>query len=206
MGCCKSKPKPLPPRPSPSTTTDADVERLFSVLRRLEYQAASNDTDSDLRGAHFAKVVKVYDGDTVTLALIDGGRHYQVSARLAHIDTAEMRINKPQKESQKWTTEELRVEKEEADAAKAYLLNLLPADKVVYAVIQKRDGYRRCITELYLPDEADKPTEQQRMLNMELVNAGHALLYEGKGERCKTGMLLRAARQKANRGRGSTRV
>ena len=86
-----------------------------------------------------AKVVKVYDGDTVWCACYIDGAAHRVSVRMLGYDTAEMRTHDP-------------VEKAAAIGARDDLKSMV-LDRVVRLEITGSDKYGRLLGQMYLDDK-----------------------------------------------------
>lgn len=107
-----------------------------------------------------AKVVYIYDGDSVHIVFFHPDTHklIKMKTRLYGIDTPELRV-KEQKES--------------ALKAKQHLVNLLELDKYMVKVECKHfDKYGRLLVILY-------SSQFDKSLNEKLVEDGHAYRYFG---------------------------
>lgn len=118
--------------------------------------------DFDFRGRYVVKVVSIYDGDTVRIAFRHRGQTLQWRARMYGYDSPEM---KPLKSEAK---REAIIEA--ANAARTYLENLLPADRIVRADMLGFDKYGRILINL---------TYKGRVLNHLMIQAGHGVPYFG---------------------------
>jgi len=109
--------------------SDSDSEFLLNV--------AYNDIDFfTLKGYQtIAKVVKVYDGDTMTVVFFFEGKPQKFRVRLLKIDTAEIKSSNPNE--CKW-----------AYKAKNRLIELID-DDLVYLVCGKWDKYGRLLVDVY---------------------------------------------------------
>lgn len=90
---------------------------------------------------HYAKVVKVYDGDTITIACkypIRGKNLYRFSVRLAGIDAPEM-------------NDDCYIERTEANLSKTALYNLVFNETVRLDNIRS-EKYGRLLADVYLRD------------------------------------------------------
>ena len=108
-----------------------------------------------------AKVVHIYDGDTVhlVLPLPDTHKLVKIKARLYGIDTPEMRISE---------------QKESALKAKERLIELLQKmNYIVHVKCGEFDKYGRVLVTLY-------STEFSKSLNDILIEEGHGYAYFGK--------------------------
>lgn len=106
------------------------------------------------------KIIKVYDGDTVTIIAPFENNFYKVKCRLNGIDTPEIR------------TKNLK-EKEAGKKAAEWLRNLIN-NKIVWIDCGKWDKYGRLLVDIYL-DENDVDS-----VNNMLVANGMAHKYDGK--------------------------
>ena len=172
MGCCSSK---------------ASFSKQAKALASRTYVKAGNDTQSDVRGEHYAKVVSIYDGDTITVSLYNG---IQTSVRLAHINCAELANQHMPKD---WTAAQKKEEHEEGLLAKNQLMGLIGEDGIVRVIITKRDKYMRALAEVYT---VDKKGRSLINLSERMLADGYALPYEGKGSRDGTGAELRRLRRR----------
>ena len=109
-----------------------------------------------------AKVIKVYDGDTITIASkvhIFSRKYYRFSVRLARIDCPELR------------TKDIN-EKAYAVKAKESVERLI-LNKYVNLKVIKTDKYGRLLGELF-KDESDLIS-----VNNMMISEGHGYVYDG---------------------------
>lgn len=120
-------------------------------------------SNSDSLYHYRAKVLSVYDGDTVTLMIDMGLKHFaRVKVRLIGIDTPEIRTRD-------------KAEKALGLAARDYLSDrILDKDVIVHTVEKGKFG--RWLGRLWLPDDGEQLGES---LNEEMIRAGHAKPYNG---------------------------
>lgn len=111
------------------------------------------------------KVLKVYDGDTIWIAIKLKGKVYRLKVRLYGIDTPEMKPPKAQKNREK----EIR----EAKKAKEFLENLI-LNKVITIECGDWDKYGRLLGTLYKNNFCSKTN-----INKLLLNEGLAKEYYG---------------------------
>lgn len=125
-------------------------------------QAAKLGKDFEFRGQRKVKVVDVYDGDTVRIVFKYGREMIQWKGRMYGYDSPEMkpRLDSPGRDK----------EKQAAQAAKVYLENMLPKDRIVEANMMGFDKYGRILLVL---------SYRGTILNNEMVNHGHGLPYFG---------------------------
>jgi micrococcal nuclease len=112
---------------------------------------------------HYAHVVSVYDGDTLTVVVYRHGHWVLQTIRLAGIDTPELRTKDPK-------------EKELAEAARQALSTQV-LDEYVWIHCQGREKYGRILAEIY-------PVSWFRghrslSYNQWLLNKGYAQPYDG---------------------------
>lgn len=112
-------------------------------------------------GVYYAKVVSVYDGDTITCIIKFNGKYCKVKVRMMHYNSAEIR------------TKDLDEKLLGLDAKKRLSDKVL--DKVcVLKVSTKKDKYGRLLGELYHNDSC---------VNFEMIKEGYGKPYDGKGEK-----------------------
>lgn len=105
-----------------------------------------------------ATVISVVDGDTIR-ALIDVGldAYYKKYVRLHGINALELNSTDP----------DIRTK---AQAAKLFLMKILPVGSEFWINSKKLDPYRRPIAEIFLPN-------QTISINEQMIAAGHAVSY-----------------------------
>ena len=108
----------------------------------------------------YAKVCKVYDGDTVTILFDYHGKIIKLSCRLLGIDTPELRSSNPK-------------EKEYAIKARDFLSNLIN-DKVVKVHFKKFDKYGRPLIVIY-----KRGLIKRTNINKLMIKEKYALSYDG---------------------------
>ena len=113
------------------TTSNVNLDELKDL---------SLDNCEDYRPKfEYGKILKVYDGDTVTIGTIMNGKKYKYSVRLNGIDTPELRTrNKIEKKAGYLVRDKLR---EKIDGM------------IVRIEILDYDKYGRILGEIYLEDE-----------------------------------------------------
>jgi endonuclease YncB( thermonuclease family) len=105
-----------------------------------------------------AKVVKVYDGDTIHVVFEYFGKFYRWNCRIAHVDTPELRTK---------NTEEKKLGYLVKQKVEELLLN-----KIVRIQCFDFDKYGRLLIEVTLPETTEK-------LHEWLIRNNYAKLYEG---------------------------
>jgi len=128
---------------------------MITLLQDIKY----SDTVPFVPPIYFGKVIKVYDGDTITIASVLPNTTepiYRFSVRLNGIDTPEIR-GKTQEEK------ELAIHVRNELYAKLY-------GKMVYLKNVDTEKYGRILADVYLEDEN---------INEWLVNNEYAVRYDG---------------------------
>ena len=111
-----------------------------------------------------AEVISVYDGDTVTLMIDQGMKHFaRVKVRLVGINTPEIR------------TTDLE-EKERGYKAKNFLKDLIEGKTVIVHTV-KKGKFGRWLGVLWLYEE--DMAELGQSLNDLMIQEGHAVAYDG---------------------------
>ena len=122
-----------------------------------------SSVDSDVNEFTFkgekkiAKVVSVYDGDTIKVVFAVSGKLYKFNCRIQHVDTPEIRTrNKKEKEYGLKVRDELRKK---------------IMDKVVTIICDDFDKYGRLLIDIEI--------EQQKLLSEWLIENNYAFRYDG---------------------------
>lgn len=144
-----------------------------STYQRNELQNVSIDSTElfSLNGQTIiAKIIDVYDGDTVTVIFKVFGKYYKWKCRIMHIDTPEIKKKvKPTNEEEKIKFEK---EKKRAiiirDIMREKLLN-----KIVTLECNKFEKYGRLLVEFNIPETNIK-------IHNWLIENNYAKPYEGK--------------------------
>ena len=111
-----------------------------------------------------AEVLSVYDGDTVTLMIDQGMKHFaRVKVRMVGINTPEIR------------TKDLD-EKKRGYAAKDYLKSRIEGKTVIVHTV-KKGKFGRWLGVLWAYN--DDMNELGESLNDEMIRVGHAVAYNG---------------------------
>lgn len=134
---------------------DATVTRLDSDLDAAVSPSWFN-LDGDMMRA---KVIDVYDGDTVTLVFQFGSKMWKDKCRLTGVDTAEIRTRDADEKVRGL---------EARDWLRSKVLN-----KKVWVECGKWDKYGRLLGTIYLTSDF------QQSVNQELINHGFAVPYFG---------------------------
>lgn len=111
-----------------------------------------------------AEVLSVYDGDTVTLMIDQGMKHFaRVKVRMIGIDTPEIR------------TKDLD-EKKRGYAAKDYLKSRIEGKTIIVQTL-KKGKFGRWLGVMW--DYTEDADELGESLNDEMIRVGHAKAYDG---------------------------
>jgi micrococcal nuclease len=111
-----------------------------------------------------AEVLSVYDGDTVTLMIDQGMKHFaRVKVRMIGIDTPEIR------------TKDLE-EKKRGYAAKDYLKSRIEGKTIIVQTL-KKGKFGRWLGVMW--DYTEDADELGESLNDEMIRMGHAKAYDG---------------------------
>lgn len=111
-----------------------------------------------------AEVLSVYDGDTITLMIDQGMKHFaRVKVRLVGINTPEIK------------TRDLE-EKKRGIEAREYLKGRLE-DKMVIVHTAKKGKFGRWLGVIWIYEEGME--ELGESLNDEMIRMGHAVAYDG---------------------------
>jgi len=103
-----------------------------------------------------AKVVKVYDGDTIWVAFNYRGKYIRVKIRLDGIDTPELRSSN-------------KIEKEKAIKARDYLKRIID-NRIITLHCGKFDKYGRLLGKIYY---------NNININDKMISTKHAVAYDG---------------------------
>jgi len=112
-----------------------------------------------------AKVVSVYDGDTVNIAAFINKKPYKFRCRLARIDAPEMKPD-PHKSKRKRDFE-LRAAKRSQKILSDLLLN-----KMVTIINPKNEKWGRILTDFKLDGDAE-------LISDKMLKTGYAIPYDG---------------------------
>lgn len=143
-------------------------------------------------GRKLAKVIEVYDGDTITLAIEINSEIYSFSTRLYGIDTPELKpvgLNKKTEHLETPEIKKLKEEREKAIEARDRLSNLLnESGNIVFADFNdKREKFGRLLATIYQVNYGCTITAKTESINNIMLREGHAKAYFGgkKGEEIK---------------------
>lgn len=132
----------------------------------------SNDVSLfSLNGKHFtAKIIEIYDGDTITVIFKLFGNYYKWKCRIMHVDTPEI------KKMVKAVTEEEK-NKNEKEKKRAIAIRDIMREKLINQIVLIHcfhyDKYGRLLIEFNLPETNIK-------IHNWLIENNYAKPYEGK--------------------------
>jgi endonuclease YncB( thermonuclease family) len=135
-----------------------------SYLNNIDYK----DTIPFIPPIKYGKVIKVYDGDTLTIAAklpFKGSPIYRFSVRLAGIDSAEIRGG---------TANESEIAKIARDA-----LHKLIFGKIVELRGNGKEKYGRLLADLYYNDGDSNCKNNVIHINQWMIDNGYAVSYDG---------------------------
>ena len=130
--------------------------RLKKKLNRLSLENCPRFIPS----FRWAKVIKVYDGDTITLGTWIHGSSFSFSFRLARIDTPELRTSNPEEKEQGYTVRNI--------------LRTMILNKIVLIDNISYDKYGRLLGEVFLGSTN---------INSWLLENNYARSYDGGKKR-----------------------
>lgn len=111
-----------------------------------------------------AKVLSVYDGDTVTLMIDQGMKHFtRVKVRLVGINTPEIKTSDPE-------------EKKLGIAARDYLRSRIEGKEIIIHT-EKKGKFGRWLGTIW--DLIEDSESLGESLNEEMIRMGHAKFYDG---------------------------
>ncbi len=142
------------------------MNKLFNLYKKFKERRALDKIDPktinkfSFKGVkQFAKIIKVYDGDTVTVLFRWNDIYVKKSCRLMGIDTPELRTKNKR-------------EKDMAIAAKTYLSSLI-LNKTVQVEFKEDDKYGRPLINIY-PNISNN-----KSVNDMMIDNGYARRYYG---------------------------
>jgi micrococcal nuclease len=127
---------------------------------KLENCTYKNTPKFAVKGKYMAKCVKVYDGDTITVAIVpfDGFTPCKFNCRCLRYNTAEIRTKDVE-------------EKKKAIVSRDYLRGLI-LDKIIEIDVVDEDKYGRLLIEVFM-DGVN--------INDDMLNKGYGKPYKGVG-------------------------
>lgn len=131
----------------------------------LEQCTYNNTPEFCITGKHKAKIVKVYDGDTITavICLFDG-KPYRFNCRCIGYNSAEIKSKDP-------------IEKAKAIESREYLKSIILNKIVELEIIldsKNKDPYKRPLVVIHFDN---------KNINDLMIQSGYGKPYYGKGEK-----------------------
>jgi len=134
-------------------------------VNELSTKTKQNTDYLTLEGQEFtAKVVYIYDGDTVHVVFKAFGEYYRWNSRIMGVDTPELRTkNEKEKKKGYEVRDELRNHFQ---------------DKIVKIKCSEFDKYGRLLIDIYVPDDVPNP-HNNVLLSEWLIGNQYAYAYDG---------------------------
>jgi micrococcal nuclease len=163
MGCVPSQPRHrarlAPPKPPKQTAQTASIERRLA-------EATLFNTPAFLPDFRIGRVLRVYDGDTITVATCVDDRIVKVNIRLRGIDAPEIHAKS-------------QTERDMAEAARQELANLALGRTVVITSVANDKYGGRYVADVCVVPEA-KDVLDGRDCAQHMLASGLARPYDGK--------------------------
>lgn len=161
----RSSPTSMPETAAHATTTmnpEHNVQDTMDLLQRTK----QNTPLFSLEGREFdAKVVYIYDGDTMHVVFKVFGEYHRWNCRITGVDTPELRTKN---ETEKQFGYKVR------DIIREKLM-----DKLVRVKCGEFDKYGRLLLDVYMPDEHRTEGKETETLSEWLIENKYAYSYDG---------------------------
>ena len=148
-----------------STTTSNpqhNIDDTFELLSKTK----SNTSLFSLNGKTFtAKVVYIYDGDTIHVVFKVFGEYHRWNCRISGVDTPEMRTKNENEKKMGYHVRDVLREKFQ--------------DKIVQVKCGEFDKYGRLLLDVVLPDDMLVDGQSEKMLSEWLIANQYAYSYDG---------------------------
>jgi endonuclease YncB( thermonuclease family) len=156
----------------PSTTGTPIIQDRATLEKEFLTKVLYEDVDFfHLNGYEcMAKVVKIYDADTVHCIFFINGKAFKFKVRLARIDTAEKDSKDPAEHL--WATKAIN-----------RLEDLLNNNNLIWLKCHKWDKYGRLLGEIYQYTDNTATKKNPTSINQILLNEGLAYEYHGAERR-----------------------
>ena len=143
-------------------------ELILSTRNVKIHSATYHNTQKFIPNFNFGRVIKVYDGDTITVAaeLSENGEVYRFNLRLLNVDTPELRTSN-------------KTEKKAGLIVQRFLEKLI-LYKFVKINIHGTDKYGRLLADVFLKIESDVEIN----ISEWLLNNRYAVPYDGGKKKC----------------------
>ena len=151
---------------TPETTTTMNPEHKIQDTMDLVQKTKQNTPLFSLEGREFdAKVVYIYDGDTIHVVFKVFGEYHRWNCRISGVDTPELRTKN---EAEKQMGYKVR------DIIRERLM-----DKLVRVKCGEFDKYGRLLLDVYMPDEHRTEGKEVETLSEWLIENKYAYSYDG---------------------------
>ena len=136
------------------------------MLQELNTKTKQNtDHMSFENKVYYAKIVHIYDGDTMHVVFKEFGSFYRWTCRIVGVDTPELRTRNENEKKLGYKVRDILREK------------LL--DKIVKIKCGKFDKYGRLLIDVYVPNEMKREDAETGMLSEWLIDNEYAYEYNG---------------------------
>ena len=137
-----------------------------AMLKELSTKTKQNTEHMSLENnVYHAKIVHIYDGDTMHVVFKEFGSFYRWTCRIVGVDTPELRTRNEHEKALGYKVRDILREK------------LL--DKIVKIKCEKFDKYGRLLIDVYIPDEMKSEEIKIEMLSEWLIDNKYAYEYDG---------------------------
>ena len=136
------------------------------MLAELSTKTKQNTDHMSLENnEYYAKIVHIYDGDTMHVVFKEFGSFYRWTCRIVGVDTPELRTRNEHEKALGYKVRDILREK------------LL--DKIVKIKCEKFDKYGRLLIDVYIPDTMKDEDAETGMLSEWLIDNEYAYEYDG---------------------------
>jgi endonuclease YncB( thermonuclease family) len=162
-------------------------KRFFSIKYRLLTEKPVKTVPT---GRHLAKVLSIYDGDTITVSLIYCDIAFEYNVRIYGIDTPELKykgLNKNTENLDDQNIKELRTMRDKGLLARDKLIELIGDNPFVFLDCKGKEKYGRLLAEVW-PSVSNgcfgglQPGKET--FADTLIKQGYGVPYFGKGRDC----------------------
>ncbi len=148
-----------------------DKEYLAKESMKIEIEELSTKTKSNTdymtleNNEYTAKIVYIYDGDTMHVVFKEFGTFFRWNCRISGVDTPELRTKNEKEKELGYKVRDILREKF--------------MDKIVKIKCGEFDKYGRLLIDMYMPDEYKNPEKETQMLSSWLIENKYAYAYDG---------------------------
>ena len=152
--------------PSLTTKMPSENREHEEMLAELSTKTKQNTDHMSLENnEYYAKIVHIYDGDTMHVVFKEFGSFYRWTCRIVGVDTPELRTRNEHEKALGYKVRDILREK------------LL--DKIVKIKCEKFDKYGRLLIDVYIPDTMKDEDAETGMLSEWLIDNEYAYEYDG---------------------------